>query len=157
MIAAPGAQLALDVDEPASEEGIRDWLTTNPEVETMRFAPDPRISEMGGRSHPDLSQALHIWTWRSQRRTDREDELKRLAALDLMPFLLACEDLPSRLHDILCLGGLGPLAARHDDPHAERPCTSWPANSPTSRTVGAIDHRSGVGGGLAATRLTGVT
>lgn len=49
-----------------------------------------------------------VWTWRAQRRKDREEELKRLASLYVMPFLLACEDLQSRLYNILCLGGLGP-------------------------------------------------
>lgn len=36
-----------------------------------------------------------------------------------MPFLLACEDLQSRLYNILCLGGLGPLRARDGYPYAE--------------------------------------
>jgi hypothetical protein len=53
-----------------------------------------------------------VWKLTSERRADRDAERKQLFALYVYPFLLACEDLQSRLYNILELGGLTPLRAR---------------------------------------------
>lgn len=53
-----------------------------------------------------------LWTlktWRDDREKQREEERLRLAALYINPFLIACEELQSRLYNILKRGGLGAL------------------------------------------------
>ena len=60
-----------------------------------------------------------LWKWSDKRREDRRVEQNRLAALYMNPFLFACEELQSRLYNILCLGGLGPLRKRHEYPYAK--------------------------------------
>jgi hypothetical protein len=47
-----------------------------------------------------------VWKWSSEREEDRRVERERLASLYLTPFALACEDLQSRLYNIICLQGL---------------------------------------------------
>jgi hypothetical protein len=56
-----------------------------------------------------------IWTvlnWNRQREADREKDRKKLAALYVLPLLSACEELQSRLYNILAHSGLGPLRHR---------------------------------------------
>jgi len=61
-----------------------------------------------------------IWKWTQQREADRRKERNKLAALYVNPFLLACEELQSRLYNILELGGLKVLRDRYPgDGHAE--------------------------------------
>jgi hypothetical protein len=50
---------------------------------------------------------------RFERAKDRLTERNRLAALYVNPFLFACEDLQSRLYNILCNRGLGPLREQY--------------------------------------------
>jgi hypothetical protein len=47
-----------------------------------------------------------VWKWSTEREEDRRVERERLASLYLTPFALACEDLQSRLYNIVCLRGL---------------------------------------------------
>jgi hypothetical protein len=60
-----------------------------------------------------------VWKWMGERREDRRIEQNRLAALYVNPFLFACEELQSRLYNILCLSGLGPLRKRNGYPYPE--------------------------------------
>lgn len=53
-----------------------------------------------------------VWKLTSERRADRDNERKQLFALYVYPFLRACEDLQSRLYNILELDGLIPLRER---------------------------------------------
>lgn len=53
--------------------------------------------------------------WTKQRDADREKDRKKLAALYVLPFLSACEELQSRLYNILVHRGLGPLRQRSAD------------------------------------------
>lgn len=50
--------------------------------------------------------------WSDERRKDRLTERNRLSVLYVNPFLFACQDLQSRLFNILCWGGLKTLKAR---------------------------------------------
>jgi hypothetical protein len=56
-----------------------------------------------------------IWTWSHDREQERQKERARLAALYVNPFLSACEDLQSRIYNILELGGLRALRQRYPD------------------------------------------
>jgi hypothetical protein len=56
-----------------------------------------------------------IWTWSQDREQDRQKERARLAALYVNPFLSACEDLQSRIYNILELGGMHALRQRYPD------------------------------------------
>src|SRR5919108_1637088 len=56
-----------------------------------------------------------IWTWSQDREQERQKERTRLAALYANPFLSACEDLQSRIYNILELGGLRALRRRYPD------------------------------------------
>src|SRR5215207_3552430 len=67
-----------------------------------------------------------LYTWTQQRKRDREQtrdlrekeieqERKRRAALYVYPFLLACEDLQSRLYNIIENVGLEPLNKHYPD------------------------------------------
>jgi hypothetical protein len=57
-----------------------------------------------------------VWRWIVERRADRRSERNRLAAQYVSPFLFACQDLQSRLYNILCRGGLNLLALRPNAP-----------------------------------------
>jgi hypothetical protein len=66
-----------------------------------------------------------IWTWSQEREQERTNERARLAALYVNPFLSACEDLQSRIYNILERGGLRTLRKRYPDgAYAEKPFTS---------------------------------
>lgn len=56
-----------------------------------------------------------IWTWSQDREQDRQKERARLAALYVNPFLSACEDLQSRIYNILEYDGLSTLRQRYPD------------------------------------------
>jgi len=56
-----------------------------------------------------------IWTWSQEQERERTNERARLAALYVNPFLSACEDLQSRIYNILELDGLGTLQKRYPD------------------------------------------
>jgi hypothetical protein len=56
-----------------------------------------------------------VWTWSNEREQDRRKERARLAALYVNPFLSACEDLQSRIYNILELNGLHSLRQRYPD------------------------------------------
>jgi hypothetical protein len=53
--------------------------------------------------------AWAVWTWSQDQEKNREKERARMAALYVNPFLSACEDLQSRIYNILELGGLSAL------------------------------------------------
>ena len=59
-----------------------------------------------------------VWKLSSERRADRDAERKQLFALYVYPFLRACEDLQSRLYNILERDGLTPLREREPDKKA---------------------------------------
>jgi hypothetical protein len=62
--------------------------------------------------------AMGLWavlTWSHDREQERRKEHARLAALYVNPFLSACEDLQSRIYNILELGGLHALRQRYPD------------------------------------------
>jgi hypothetical protein len=56
-----------------------------------------------------------IWTWSQEREQERMNERARLAALYVNPFLSACEDLQSRIYNIIELDGLRTLQRRYPD------------------------------------------
>jgi hypothetical protein len=56
-----------------------------------------------------------IWTWSQEREQERLTKRARLAALYVSPFLSACEDLQSRIYNILELRGLRKLRERYPD------------------------------------------
>jgi hypothetical protein len=56
-----------------------------------------------------------IWTWSQEREQERQTGRARLAALYVNPFMSACEDLQSRIYNILELGGLRTLRKRYPD------------------------------------------
>lgn len=56
-----------------------------------------------------------IMKWTKQRDYDREKERKKFIALYVLPFLSACEELQSRIYNILVHSGLGPLRQRSAD------------------------------------------
>jgi len=56
-----------------------------------------------------------VWTWSQQREQERLTERARLAALYVNPFMSACEDLQSRIYNILELRGLRTLRKRYPD------------------------------------------
>jgi hypothetical protein len=56
-----------------------------------------------------------IWTWAQEQEQERLAERARLAALYVNPFLSACEDLQSRIYNILELDGLHTLQKRYPD------------------------------------------
>ena len=62
-----------------------------------------------------------IW----QRWTKRREERKQISALYVNPFLLACEELQSRLYNILHLGGLGALRAESQQERSYAPETLY--------------------------------
>jgi hypothetical protein len=56
-----------------------------------------------------------VWTWSREREQERLTTRTRLAALYVNPFMSACEDLQSRIYNILELGGLRTLRERYPD------------------------------------------
>jgi hypothetical protein len=56
-----------------------------------------------------------VWTWSREQEQQRLTERDRLAALYVNPFMSACEDLQSRIYNILQLGGLRTLRKRYPD------------------------------------------
>jgi hypothetical protein len=56
-----------------------------------------------------------IWTWSREQEQERLIERGRLAAMYVNPFMSACEDLQSRIYNILELGGLRTLRERYPD------------------------------------------
>jgi hypothetical protein len=55
------------------------------------------------------------WTWSQEQEQERLTKRDRLAALYVNPFMSACEDLQSRIYNILELGGLRILRERYPD------------------------------------------
>ncbi|MEO8168157.1 MAG: hypothetical protein ABI623_07920 [bacterium] len=62
-----------------------------------------------------ITAAWAITKWKKQREADNEKDRKKLAALYVLPFLSACEELQSRLYNILEHSGLEPLRQRSAD------------------------------------------
>ena len=56
-----------------------------------------------------------IWTWAHEREKERMATRQRMVALYVYPFLSACEDLQSRIYNILALNGLRVLRKRYPD------------------------------------------
>ena len=56
-----------------------------------------------------------VWTWSQEQEQERLTKRDRLAALYVNPFMSACEDLQSRIYNILELGGLRILRERYPD------------------------------------------
>jgi hypothetical protein len=56
-----------------------------------------------------------ITRWTGQRKAEREEERKKIAALYVNPFLIACQDLQSRLYNILDNEGLEVLREHYPD------------------------------------------
>jgi hypothetical protein len=56
-----------------------------------------------------------VWTWSHERERERSKERGRMGALYVNPFLSACEDLQSRIYNILELNGLRSLRQRYPD------------------------------------------
>jgi hypothetical protein len=56
-----------------------------------------------------------VWKLTNERKADRDAENKQLFALYVYPFLRACDDLQSRLYNILELDGLTPLREREPE------------------------------------------
>ena len=54
---------------------------------------------------PVAAAAWGIWKWSDERNQEHRKERERIAALYLNPFLSACEDLQSRIYNILVLKG----------------------------------------------------
>jgi len=56
-----------------------------------------------------------FWQWSHERDRERRRERERMAALYVNPFLSACEDLQSRIYNVLELQGLQALRERYPD------------------------------------------
>src|SRR5262245_42144823 len=56
-----------------------------------------------------------VWTWSQTQEHELQSRRDRLAALFVNPFMSACEDLQSRIYNILQLGGLRTLRKRYPD------------------------------------------
>ncbi len=56
-----------------------------------------------------------FWTWSEEHKKDRMRMRERIVALYVNPFLSACEDLQSRIYNILELNGLRMLRKRYPD------------------------------------------
>jgi len=56
-----------------------------------------------------------VWTWSQEREQERLTKRARLAALYVNPFMSACEDLQSRIYNILERRGLRKLRERYPD------------------------------------------
>jgi hypothetical protein len=66
-----------------------------------------------------LGAGWAVWKWGRDRSRERLAERARLASRYVTPFLFACEDLQSRLYNLLCRSGLGPLRKRKNYRYAE--------------------------------------
>jgi hypothetical protein len=77
------------------------------DVEWAKLAVTLSVAAAGG--------GWAVWTWSGQQQEDRRAERSRLFSMYLNPFIIAAEDLQSRLYNILAKGGLGPLRERHPD------------------------------------------
>lgn len=64
---------------------------------------------------PVATAVWAVWTWASDLARERRKEQARISALYVNPFLSACEDLQSRLYNILELEGLPTLRRRYPD------------------------------------------
>ena len=64
---------------------------------------------------PLATVAWAVWTWASDRERERRSVRERISALYVNPYLSACEDLQSRIYNILELGGLSLLRKRYPD------------------------------------------
>ena len=64
---------------------------------------------------PLVTAVWAVLKWSQERSMDRQREAERRAALYVMPFLSACEDLQSRLYNILEKDGLYFLRQRYPD------------------------------------------
>lgn len=64
---------------------------------------------------PAATALWGLWTWAHEKDIDRNRERARLAALYVNPFLSACEDLQSRIYNILEQDGLHTLRIRYPD------------------------------------------
>jgi hypothetical protein len=65
-----------------------------------------------------------FWKWSAEREQHRIREQARISVLYINPFLSACEDLESRIYNILELEGLRSLRKRYPDHgYAEECCT----------------------------------
>ena len=56
-----------------------------------------------------------VWTWAQEHKKGRMETRQRMVALYVYPFLSACEDLQSRIYNILDLNGLRVLRKRYPD------------------------------------------
>src|SRR5215470_3243015 len=56
-----------------------------------------------------------VWRWSQTQEDERQSRRDQLAALFVNPFMSACEDLQSRIYNILQLGGLRTLRKRYPD------------------------------------------
>jgi hypothetical protein len=92
------------------------WVTEDPRRHQLGLLPRPvrkryqaagdtRESLMRG-SFPLRWDCEAVWTWSQEREQDRLTKRARLAALYVNPFMSACEDLQSRIYNILELRGL---------------------------------------------------
>lgn len=64
---------------------------------------------------PLATAAWAVWTWASDRERERRSVRERISALYVNPYLSACEDLQSRIYNILELSGLSLLRKRYPD------------------------------------------
>ena len=56
-----------------------------------------------------------VWTWAHEHKKERIAARQQMVALYVYPFLSACEDLQSRIYNILELNGLRVLRKRYPD------------------------------------------
>ena len=66
-----------------------------------------------------LGAGWAVWKWGRDRSRERLAERTQLATRYVTPFLFACEDLQSRLYNLLCRSGLVPLRKRENYRYAE--------------------------------------
>jgi hypothetical protein len=66
-----------------------------------------------------LGAGWAVWKWDRDRSRERLAERARLATRYVTPFLFACEDLQSRLYNLLCRSGLDALRKRKNYRYAE--------------------------------------
>ena len=64
---------------------------------------------------PLATAAWAVWAWASDRERERKSVRERISVLYVNPYLSACEDLQSRIYNILELGGLSLLRKRYPD------------------------------------------
>ncbi|MDJ0891490.1 MAG: hypothetical protein QNK18_09910 [Gammaproteobacteria bacterium] len=64
---------------------------------------------------PVATAAWAVWTWATEHQRERKQERARLSALFVNPYLSACEELQSRIYNLLELGGLRAMRKRYPD------------------------------------------